>query len=96
MSVVRVGGELLAVSRRLNDAPFAVTSDGNVLLNVTHLRMVKRPEDALALAKHSSGDMFVGVVMTGSEVRAALEQLGHGCREAAAYTAGKRLKRARK
>lgn len=91
--VVSVGGELLAVSRRINVDPLAVTSGGTVLVNVAHLDVARRPERLLALAVSLRGRLFVGVELSGAEARDAVERLLADHAEAVAYIVGKRQKR---
>lgn len=76
-------------------APFAIASDGRVLLNV--LELSDEPEIKVLLrAVRLGAPVFVGVELTRAEIRAALRELAHGHREAAAGLAGKRIWRARR
>jgi hypothetical protein len=79
---------------KLHKAPFAVTSDGTVLVNVGEFDGVETVEDAVTLTK--GAQVFIGVPLTGTEVRRLLEQLGHGHREAAAHLIGARPRRSRR
>ena len=83
------------MSRRFVRSPFAVTSDGRVLLNVAELG--DEPEiKAVLHAARLDVPIFVGIELTTAEVRTALRRLAHGHREAAAALAGKRIWRARR
>jgi hypothetical protein len=73
---------------KLHKAPFAVTSDGTVIVNVAEFDGVETVEDAVAMAKEAQ--VFIGVPLTKAEVRRVLAQVGHGHREAAARIAGRR------
>jgi hypothetical protein len=70
---------------------FAVTVDGKILLNAHAL-------DGIDLAKLvKKKGVFVGVVLTGRELRKLKEHVWDGCSEAAAYISGGRIwKRKRK
>ncbi len=93
MPVLPVGWELLAVSRRINIDPLAVTSGGSVLVNVAHFDVARRPERLLALAVALRGRLFVGVELSGAEGREVVERLRAGHAEAVAHVAGRRQKR---
>jgi hypothetical protein len=76
---------------KLHKAPFAVTSDGTVLINVAEFDGVETVQDAVGVA--NGANVFIGVPLTKAEVRRVLLQVGHGHREAAAYVVGGRRKR---
>jgi hypothetical protein len=76
---------------KLHKAPFAVTSDGTVLVNVAEFDGVKNVHDAVAMAK--GAQVFVGVPLTRAEAHRVIAQVGHGHREAAAQIAGRRQRR---
>lgn len=90
---LREGAKLLAVSRRMNDDPLAVTSAGSVLVNVTHFDGPRQVEAVLARAARERGRVFAGVELSRAELRRVLEHLGHGQREAVARLVGMRRKR---
>lgn len=96
MPVLPMGRELLAVSRRINVDPLAVTSAGTVVVNVAHFDVARRPERLFALAVSRRGRLFVGVELSGAEVRDAVERLQAGHAEAVAYIVGKRRKRSQR
>lgn len=79
----------------LHEAPFALASDGTVLLNVMHFDGVTDLETAIAVAGQQGGKMLVAVVAAASETEEALRRLQHGFNEAAAFAAGARRRRAR-
>ncbi len=95
MQDVRVGRPMRRLSRRLHDAPFALTSDGRVFVNVTCFCEIRTIVDAVTRARREHGTIFVGVVVQHSERREALERLEHAHRDAAAYLVGARQRRAR-
>ena len=79
---MRVCRALPAVSRRAHRAPFAITSDGEVLLNLAMFDVAKNLDVLLAVARRQPGDVFVGVVLSPSEVAFALTELHHAYRDA--------------
>lgn len=66
VQALREGGELLAVSRRMNDDPLAVTSSGTVLINIAHFDGPAQVEAVLARAARERGRVFVGVELSRS------------------------------
>ncbi|GMV15895.1 MAG: hypothetical protein AMXMBFR56_41190 [Polyangiaceae bacterium] len=93
MPFVPMGGELLAVSRRINVDPLAVTSAGTVLVNVAHFDGPRRADALVARAVQEPSRTFVGVELSRAEAQRLLGQLGHGQREAVAHIVGKRRRR---
>ena len=81
--------------KRLTDCAFALTSGGRMLLNATHLDGVKSLQQALDLAREHGQVLFIGIELRPAEVRAALERVRSQFSEAAAYTAGRRLRQRR-
>jgi hypothetical protein len=75
---------------KLHKAPFAVTSDGAVFVNVGEFDGVETVENAVIVAKRKGSRVFIGIELTKAEVRRLLAQVGHGHREAAAYVVGGR------
>ena len=75
---------------RVHDAPLALTSDGTVLVNVTHFDGPRSPAALLKRALAQKGKVFIGVVLSKEEVNDVLEQLRHGSAEAVAYVVGAR------
>jgi hypothetical protein len=62
------------VSRVIERAPIAVTSDGDVLLNVARFDVPKRIEETVKMAVRQRGALFVGVVLSAAEVRRLLDE----------------------
>jgi hypothetical protein len=80
------------MSRTIDRAPFAVTSEGNLLLNIAMFD-VKKLEALFELAERERGAVFVGVVV-GRNERAFLDQRTHdAAHDAAAWLVGARLRR---
>jgi hypothetical protein len=73
---------------KLRKAPFAVTSDAGVLVNVREFDGVETVEDAVIVAKRKAAGVFIGIALTKAEARRVFAQVGHGHREAAAYVVG--------
>ncbi len=74
---------------RLVSAPFAVTSDGEIVLSVGQLDGVTDLASAMRALEHQ-GDVFIGLVLSDDDVTDLKERLGHGMREAAASLAYRR------
>ena len=68
------------------DAPFAVATDGSVLLNVSQLRVGGDAQHMLDLARSLGRPIFVGVKLTQEEVEQSLVQLDNAAAEIAART----------
>jgi hypothetical protein len=54
------------MSRRVCRAELAITSEGDVLLNVLALNDVRRLDELLKLAKRERGAVFIGVALSPS------------------------------
>ena len=80
------------MSRKTQRAPFALASDGTVLVNLGEFDGPRSLEAFLEKAVEQKGRVFVGVQLTPAEVRRVLARLDDGCQEAAAYLAGGRQK----
>jgi hypothetical protein len=81
------------MSRRIHEAPIAVTIDGTVLVNLVCFDGVKEPDELLRQALAERGDLFVGVAMTESEKNKALMLLDNAGIEAAGVIVGPRQRR---
>jgi len=81
------------MSRKIHRAPFALASDGTVLVNLTEFDGPRALDSFLRKAMAQKGAVFVGVQMAPAEVRRVLARLDDGSQEAAAYVAGGRQKR---
>jgi hypothetical protein len=62
------------VSRVIDRAQLAVTSDGEVLLNVARFDMPKKVEEIAGMALRQRGAIFIGVVLSPAEVRRLLDE----------------------
>lgn len=74
----------------LHQAPFALASDGTVLLNTQEFDGVADLESALACARREGGRIFVGVALTRMEAESLLPDIADALFEAAAYVVGAR------
>lgn len=82
------------MSRRVHLAPLALTSDGEVLLNVAMFDAPKDLATLLRLAQTESVSVFIGVPLSGSELEFILSELRHAYRDGAAWLVGGRQRRA--
>jgi hypothetical protein len=62
------------VSRVIDRAQLAVTSDGDLLLNVARFDMPKRIEEIVRMALRQRGAVFIGVVLSPAEVKQLLDE----------------------
>jgi hypothetical protein len=62
------------MSRVIDRAPLAVSSDGNVLLNVARFDVPKKIEDIVRTALRQRGAVFIGVALSAAEVRRLLDE----------------------
>jgi hypothetical protein len=62
------------VSRVIERAPIAVTSDGDVLLNIARFDVPKRIEEIVKMAVRQRGAVFIGVVLSKTEVARLLDE----------------------
>lgn len=84
------------MKRHLNVAPFALASNGRVLLNLAALDGPLHPEALLKRALREPGGIFVGVELSSTEVAAAMHWAKGLWNEPAAHLAGLRQKRQRR
>jgi len=63
-----------AMSRVIDRAQLAVTSDGDVLLNMARFDMPKRIEEIVRMALRQRGAIFIGVALSPAEVRRLLDE----------------------
>lgn len=73
--------------RRLHDAALALSSDGSLLLNVTHTDGSLTPEACLERALSSGGRVFIGVELGRDEANRLRTFLHDGLDEAASRIA---------
>ena len=62
------------MSRVIDRAQLAVTSDGGVLLNVARFDVPKRIEEIVRMALRQRGAIFIGVALSTGEVRHLLDE----------------------
>jgi hypothetical protein len=80
------------MSRTIDRAPFALTSEGNLLLNVATFD-AKKLEALFELAARERGAVFVGVVLGRAERDFLDPRTGDAAHDAAAWIVGARLRR---
>jgi hypothetical protein len=84
------------VSRRKAHAhsdPIAITSGGELLVNVALFDGVSTLDEILRRAKKERSLVFVGVVLRDTELPLVAERVHEACREAAAFIYGGRRRR---
>lgn len=84
------------MSRRIHSAPFALASDGTVLVNIAEFDGSRSLESIVERARAQPGPVFIGTPITARELRELLVRLEHGYREAGACIVGARQSRARR
>jgi hypothetical protein len=62
------------MSRVIDRAPIALTSDGDVLLNVARFDMPKKVEEIVRMALRQRGAIFIGVALSPAEVKRLLDE----------------------
>lgn len=81
------------MSRRLELAPFAVTSDGSLFLNVAVIASATELDSVVRAAAHEKRAIFIGVMLTPEEADFAMARLDNAADEAAARIVGARARR---
>jgi len=81
------------MSRRAHHAPFAVTSGGEVLVNVAMFDVKKELAVLLAAARRHDGEVFIGVVLSPAETAFVLSELHHTSRDASSRLVGRRQRK---
>ena len=84
------------MSRLIHVAPFAMATDGTILINVAMFDTPRCIDAVLAVAEREHGAVFVGLALTPTEIAATRETLRHALREAAAVVVGPREARQRR
>ena len=86
------------VSRRakVHQDPIAVTSSGDLLVNVGLFDGVTTLEEILRRAKRARAEVFIGVTVEDEEVPLVADRVRDACREAAAFIEGERRRKRRK
>lgn len=79
--------------KKVSDAPFALTCEGRLLLNVTHTDGARTLPALLRRAHDLEGRVFVGVELTSQESRSVIFQMTELAAEVAAFIAGCRPNR---
>jgi hypothetical protein len=82
------------VSRVLDLAPLAVTSDGTLFVNVAKLTTATDLESVVRGAQEDARPVFVGVMMSVREAELVMASLDNAADETAANIAGQRRRRA--
>jgi hypothetical protein len=88
--VVRLRLGLRTMKRGIHPAPIALTSDGELLVNVGYFDDVHDVEDTLRRAKQERSPVFIGVPLQQRELPLVLERVHDACREGAAFVFGRR------
>ncbi|HEY6559444.1 MAG TPA: hypothetical protein VI072_19300 [Polyangiaceae bacterium] len=73
---------------RLHTTPFALGSDGSLILNVASAFATRDIAAVIRKAQKDGRPLFIGVVLTASERRAALRRLDNASAETAAQLSG--------
>jgi hypothetical protein len=85
-----------ALSRRIHRADIALTSDGDVLLNVVALDAPLTLDGLIREAARQRGAVFVGVVLGPQEVRRLIDEMGPILPNITTRIAGPRIWRKRR
>jgi Holliday junction resolvase len=81
------------VSRKVNRAPLALSSEGKILLNVAMSDAPKQLEALLAFAQRTRGEVFIGVVLDGRDRDFVRDELRHAFRDATAWVVSPRQRK---
>jgi hydrogenase maturation factor len=84
---------LSVVSRKINVTPLALSSEGELLLNVAMSDAPRRLDALLAFAERTDGEVFIGVVLGGRELAFVTGELGHAVRDATARVVGQKQRK---
>lgn len=84
------------MSRSLELAPFAVTSDGTMFVNVTQFAAATDLESVVQAAQEDKRAVFVGVMLSPGEAEFAMARLDNAADETAARIVGQRRRRKRR
>lgn len=85
-----------AMSRRVSAAPLAVTTSGELLVNVAELGSDVSLDAVLDAARNAGATVFVGIVLSRAEARFALARLDNAADETAARISGERHRQERR
>ena len=75
---------------RILTAPFAICSDGSLVVNIHCYASDADPKRLLELALHDKAMLFIGTRLRADEVRDVLGRLDDACFEAAGFALGRR------
>ena len=81
------------MSRKVNRAPLALSSEGEVLLNVAMSDVPKQLEALLAFAQQTRGEVFIGVALGINDREFVRDELRHALRDATARVVGPRQRK---
>lgn len=93
MPDLRLRHGVLAMSRTIHQAAFAIASDGNLFMNVAHVDRRLSPAQLLQWALRQRGALFVGVQLSPAEATRVLNWCADLHDEAVAYVIGARQRR---
>jgi hypothetical protein len=82
-------------STRIHPCGFALTLDGTVLVNVSHIASEQDPETLLRRTLDEGGTIFLGVELSPGETREAIRWIDDRAAEAAGHIIGRRQRRRR-
>lgn len=83
------------MNRRVHLAPIALTSDGDVLINIAKLASSADFETIVRAAEREHRAIFVGVMLSSRETEFAMARLDNAADETAACIVGRRRRRSR-
>jgi len=80
------------VSRKINTAPVAVTTDGALVVNAAGFEASPNVSKLIARAMNGDAEIFIGVVVSGKERKLMMTRLDGAAAEAVAMVIGRRAK----
>ena len=81
------------MSRKINRSPLALSTEGEILLNVAMSDAPKQLEALLAFAQRTRGEVFIGVVLDGRDREFVRDELRHAFRDATAWVVSPRQRK---
>ena len=81
------------MSRKAHRAALAITSEGEVLVNLAMFDVAKELDVLLAAARRQEGEVFIGVVLSPAEITFVLTELHHAFRDASSWVVGGRQRK---
>ena len=82
------------MSKQLELAPFAVTSNGTLFVNVAKLTAATDFDSVVRAAQEEKRAVFIGVMLSPEEVQFVMARLDNAADEAVARLVGQRRRRA--